>query len=93
MRNVTAMEPNTSAQATPEPDARNALKPRRRWLVLGILAFALSVYAVAAALWGTTENAFVTSTDQLLWIALPAGLLGMVFIAVHLLDCRRRSIA
>lgn len=93
MRTETDMEPNISAQATPESAARKPHKPRRRCLVLGILAFALSAYSVAAALWWTTENAFLTPTDQLLWISLPAGLLGMACIAVHLLVRRRRSIA
>jgi hypothetical protein len=84
------MDPITAASASLEPAADKPQRPRRRWLVLSILCFALSAYSVAAALWGTTENAFITPADQLLWIALPLGVLGALFITLHVLARRVR---
>lgn len=71
---------NSTAQT---PSSR---KPVRRWIVLTTLSLVLAAYSVAAALWGTTENAFITPADQLLWIALPLGVLGTLFITMHVLD-------
>lgn len=68
---------------SPITEAKFSQRPRRRWIVLAILSLVLSAYSVAAALWGTTENAFITPADQLLWIALPFGVLGALFITLH----------
>lgn len=82
------MDPIPAAQAA--PNVRKERGPRRRWLVLSILCFALSAYSVAAALWGTTENAFITPADQLLWIALPLGVLGALFTTLYVLAPKRQ---
>lgn len=75
----------------PTPQTPSPRKQRRRWLVLSILCFALAAYSVAGALWGTTENSWLTHADQLLWIALPFGVLGALFITLHVLTKRRQA--
>jgi hypothetical protein len=92
MRNENAMEPNTAEHASPETFDRKQQRPHKFRLVLGVLALALSAYTVAGALWGTTDNSFFTAADLLLWVSLPAGLLGVACIALHALVRRRRSI-
>jgi uncharacterized membrane protein YhaH (DUF805 family) len=85
------LDPIPAASVSPESAAGKPQRPRRRWLVLGVLTLAFATYVVIGALRGTTENSFVSPSDLLLWIALPFGLLGALFITLHVLVRRRRA--